>query len=46
MTAMNLRGLRESGRTFAWPTYLFVTGVLVMVALALGRAVAGRAPVA
>src|SRR5258705_8949659 len=29
LTAMNLRGVRESGRTFAVPTYLFITGVLV-----------------
>ncbi len=46
LMAMNLRGVRESGRTFAWPTYLFITGVLVMVALGIGRAVAGDAPVA
>ncbi|GIJ01086.1 amino acid transporter [Spirilliplanes yamanashiensis] len=46
LMAMNLRGVRESGRTFAWPTYLFISGVLVMVALGLGRAVAGDAPVA
>ncbi|TDC61379.1 APC family permease [Micromonospora sp. KC207] len=46
LMAMNLRGVRESGKTFAWPTYLFITGVLVMVALGLGRAVAGHAPVA
>src|ERR1044072_5569827 len=30
LTAMNLRGVRESGRTFAVPTYLFIAGVLVM----------------
>jgi amino acid transporter len=46
LMAMNLRGVRESGKTFAWPTYLFITGVAVMVALGLGRAVAGDAPVA
>ncbi|MCA2212148.1 APC family permease [Jidongwangia harbinensis] len=46
LTAMNLRGVRESGTTFAWPTYLFISGVLVMVAVGLGRAVAGDAPVA
>ncbi|HEX8631115.1 MAG TPA: APC family permease [Catenuloplanes sp.] len=46
LMAMNLRGMRESGRTLAWPTYLFITGVLVMVALGLARAVAGDPPVA
>src|SRR6266498_4015864 len=28
LTAMNLRGVRESGRAFAIPTYAFVVGVL------------------
>jgi amino acid transporter len=46
LTAMNLRGIRESGRTFAIPTYLFVVGVLVMVTLGLVRTLAGDAPVA
>ncbi|HET8680627.1 MAG TPA: APC family permease, partial [Micromonosporaceae bacterium] len=46
LMAMNLRGVRESGRTFAVPTYMFVAGVIVMVAVGLGRAVAGDVPVA
>jgi amino acid transporter len=46
LTAMNLRGVRESGRTFAVPTYLFVAGVLVMIIVGLARTVAGHAPVA
>src|SRR3712207_9442790 len=46
LMAMNLRGVRESGRTFAWPTYLFIGSVLVMVVVGLGRALAGDAPVA
>jgi amino acid transporter len=46
LMAMNLRGVRESGRTFAWPTYLFIAGVLTLVAVGLGRAVFGAAPVA
>jgi amino acid transporter len=46
LTAMNLRGVRESGRTFALPTYLFIAGVLVMVAVGLGRTALGAAPVA
>jgi amino acid transporter len=46
LMAMNLRGIRESGRAFAVPTYLFIVGVLVMVAVGLGRALLGDAPVA
>jgi amino acid transporter len=40
----NLRGIRESGRAFAIPTYAFVGGVLVMVAWGLLRAGVGDAP--
>lgn len=32
LTLMNLRGVRESGRLFAIPTYVFVTGVFLMLA--------------
>jgi amino acid transporter len=46
LTAMNLRGVRESGRAFAVPTYLFITGIAVMVAVGLGRLLVGNAPVA
>jgi amino acid transporter len=46
LTAMNLRGVRESGRAFAIPTYAFVVGVYVMVVLGLSRAAAGHPPVA
>ncbi|GAA3708125.1 APC family permease [Streptomyces tremellae] len=44
LTVMNLRGVRESGKLFAIPTYVFVGGVFVMIAwgafkgLALGDA--------
>ena len=31
LTAINLRGIRESGTVFAIPTYAFVLGILVMV---------------
>jgi amino acid transporter len=37
LAALNLRGVRESGRAFAAPTYLFITAVLVMVATGLVR---------
>lgn len=46
LALMNLRGVRESGRAFAVPTYLFVAGILAMVVLGLGRTVLGHAPVA
>jgi amino acid transporter len=46
LMAMNLRGIRESGRAFAVPTYLFISGVMIMIALGIGRAVAGDTPVA
>ncbi|MBZ9638523.1 APC family permease [Streptomyces sp. PSKA30] len=31
LTLMNLRGVRESGTLFAIPTYVFVTGVFIMI---------------
>lgn len=31
LTVMNLRGVRESGKLFAIPTYCFVAGVFVMI---------------
>jgi amino acid transporter len=44
LTAMNLRGVRESGRTFAIPTYAFVFGVMAMIAIGLIRTFLGDAP--
>jgi amino acid transporter len=46
LTAMNLRGVRESGHAFAAPTYLFIGGVLIMVITGLIRYALGDAPVA
>jgi amino acid transporter len=46
LTAMNLRGVRESGTAFAIPTYLFIAGILAMIAVGLGEALLGHAPVA
>lgn len=37
ITIGNLRGLRESGNIFAIPTYLFVGGALLMIAIGLYR---------
>ncbi|GAB3577072.1 APC family permease [Amycolatopsis endophytica] len=41
LTSMNLRGVRESGKTFAIPTYGFIVGILGMVAWGLFEAVRG-----
>jgi amino acid transporter len=41
LAAANLRGLRESGKAFAVPTYLFAGGILVMIATGLVRALFG-----
>ena len=46
LTAMNLRGVRESGQAFAVPTYLFIVGVMVMIVVGLVRTAFGDAPVA
>ncbi|TFV53185.1 APC family permease [Blastococcus sp. TF02A-35] len=37
LSAANLRGVRESGRAFALPTYLFISGILVMMVTGLIR---------
>ncbi len=41
----NLRGLKEAGRAFAVPTYLFAGSVLLMIAVGLVREVFGNLPV-
>ena len=38
----NLRGVRESGRLFAVPTYLFVGSCAVMLVVGLDRSVTGQ----
>ncbi|SDO50066.1 APC family permease [Geodermatophilus sp. DSM 45219] len=37
LAAANLRGVRESGRTFALPAYLFISGIMVLVVTGLLR---------
>ncbi len=37
VTAMNLRGVRESGVTFAIPTYAFIAGIAIMLLWGLFR---------
>jgi amino acid transporter len=39
---INLRGVRESGRIFALPTYGFVLGILTLVALGMAQALSGQ----
>src|SRR5579875_3255086 len=41
----NLRGIREAGRAFALPTYLFSGSVILMILVALGREAFGHLPV-
>src|SRR3712207_6221454 len=45
LAAANLRGLRESGRTFAVPTYLFISGIMVMIVTGLVRDLFTGSPV-
>jgi amino acid transporter len=46
LALMNLRGLKESGRFFAIPTYGFILCVFAMLAFGLLQMLGGHAPVA
>lgn len=46
LAAINLRGVRESGKAFAVPTYFFVVSVFIMIVVGLVRTLMGDAPVA
>lgn len=46
LAAINLRGVAESSRAFALPTYLFIASVLVMVVTGLVRVALGDIPIA
>ncbi|MBG6238831.1 amino acid transporter [Mycetocola sp. CAN_C7] len=46
LMAVNLRGVRESSKAFAVPTYLFIGSVFVMIVVGLLRTAFGDAPVA
>ncbi|MDH6137473.1 amino acid transporter [Kitasatospora sp. MAA4] len=46
LAAVNLRGVRESGKAFAAPTYLFIGGIMLMVITGLLKAAFGHPPVA
>src|SRR5205814_2890762 len=41
ITLANLRGVRESGRVFAVPTYAFIVSIFIMIATGLVRCVGG-----
>jgi amino acid transporter len=42
LTIGNLRGIRESGRLFALPTYFFVVSLLVLIGVGAWRALVGH----
>src|SRR5215813_13709233 len=44
MTLMNLRGIRESGRVFAVPTYIYVVGILGLIGYGVARFATGDLP--
>ncbi len=46
LTAMNLRGVRESGFWFAIPTYVFMVAILGMAAVGTIRSLTGTLPAA
>jgi amino acid transporter len=46
LAAVNLRGVRESSKAFAVPTYLFIGSIAVMVVVFLVRSALGDVPVA
>jgi amino acid transporter len=46
LAAVNLRGVRESSKAFAVPTYLFIGSIAIMIVVALFQTVSGHAPVA
>jgi amino acid transporter len=46
LAAINLRGVRESSKAFAVPTYLFIASIAFMVVVALVRTALGDPPIA
>ncbi|TFB67156.1 APC family permease [Cryobacterium sp. Hz7] len=46
LAAVNLRGVHESSKAFAIPTYLFIASVLLMVVVGLARVALGDTPMA
>jgi amino acid transporter len=46
LAAVNLRGVRESSKAFALPTYIFIASIIVMIVTALVEALSGHTPIA
>jgi amino acid transporter len=46
LTVVNLRGVKESGFSFAFPTYAFIASVLIMLAMAAFHGLSGNPVVA
>jgi amino acid transporter len=46
LAAINLRGVRESGKAFSIPTYFFVASVFIMIVVGIVRTLSGDAPIA
>ncbi|MGI9823492.1 APC family permease [Agromyces sp. Marseille-Q5079] len=46
LAAANLRGVSESSKAFALPTYLFIGSVFVMIVVGLTRTMLGNPPIA
>jgi amino acid transporter len=46
LTLMNLRGVRESGKTFAAPTYLFIVSVMTLIVVGAVKMLLGQPVVA
>nr|WP_205862558.1 APC family permease [Planosporangium thailandense] len=46
LAAVNLRGVKESGKAFAIPTYAFIVGIVATIVVGGLRYVAGHPPVA
>lgn len=44
LTLINLRGVRESSNFFVFPTYAFISGIFVLVAAGIYKAVTGDLP--
>jgi amino acid transporter len=46
LMAVNLRGVRESSKAFAAPTYLFIASIAIMIITAVVEAISGHTPLA
>jgi amino acid transporter len=44
LTLINLRGVRESSNAFVFPTYAFIGGIMVLVAVGIYKAFVGNVP--